>query len=159
MPLSQCSAAPGLHCTCSSHLLTLFSHLAPSLQAAFEVEPAADVIALRVWPNEALAPEEARARLRTNVFSAIRHFYSANGVPEPREILDIGCSVGELAGWRLGGALAAWGGPSWASAAEWVSCIGALAACPHFGKELRPAPSSTHCSPAGRLLLCGRRVA
>ena len=70
----------------------------PARPPAAQVEPAADVIALRVWPTEALTGEEARSRLRTNLFSALRHFYAQNGVAEPRDILDIGCSVGA---WRV----------------------------------------------------------
>jgi hypothetical protein len=60
------------------------------------VEPAADVIALRVWPGEDLAPEEARARLRSKLFGSLHDFYHVNEVAAPAEILDIGCSVGAL---------------------------------------------------------------
>lgn len=63
--------------------------------AAFEVEPATQVMALRVWKAEELTPLAAQTRLRRGIFDGIRSFAAAHGLEqEPRDILDIGCSVG-----------------------------------------------------------------
>lgn len=58
--------------------------------AAFEAEPATYAIALRVWPQEPLTPEQAQARLRGS-FHAVLAEYGPDTV---QDILDIGCSVG-----------------------------------------------------------------
>jgi SAM-dependent methyltransferase len=58
--------------------------------AACEAEQATASMALRVWPGEALAPEQAQERLRSAIFAAIEP--SLTG--PVRRALDIGCSVG-----------------------------------------------------------------
>jgi SAM-dependent methyltransferase len=58
--------------------------------AACEAEQATASMALRVWPGEALEPEQAQERLRSAIFAAIEP--SLTG--PVRRALDIGCSVG-----------------------------------------------------------------
>lgn len=67
--------------------------------AACEAEQATDAMALRVWPEETLAPAEAQQRLRQAIAAAIEPSLSG----PVRDALDIGCSVGvgtlALAAW------------------------------------------------------------
>ena len=58
--------------------------------AACEAEQATDAMALRVWPGEALSPEQAQGRLRQAIFAVIEP--SLDG--PVRSALDLGCSVG-----------------------------------------------------------------
>jgi SAM-dependent methyltransferase len=59
-------------------------------QAACEAEQATDAMALRVWPDEPLQPEEAQTRLRRSIYDAM-----APSLPGPvHRVLDLGCSVG-----------------------------------------------------------------
>ncbi len=58
--------------------------------AACEAEQATASMALRVWPEETLTPEQAQARLRAAIFAAIEP--SLRG--PVRNALDLGCSVG-----------------------------------------------------------------
>ena len=59
-------------------------------QAAGEAEQATDAMALRVWPEETLEPQQAQERLRAAIFAAIAPSLSG----PVRNALDIGCSVG-----------------------------------------------------------------
>lgn len=65
--------------------------------AAFEAESATYAMALRVWPQEVKAGTldslEAQRRLRTGYTDALAAYVKQHGLPEPKEILDIGCSV------------------------------------------------------------------
>lgn len=58
--------------------------------AACEAEQATDAMALRVWPEETLEPEQAQRRLRLAILQAIEP--SLNG--PVHHALDLGCSVG-----------------------------------------------------------------
>ena len=67
-----------------------------SWQAAFEVEPATQVMALRVWKTELdLDPATAQARLRRGILDAAREFMRQHGVAAPKDMIDIGCATGE----------------------------------------------------------------
>ena len=71
-------------------------------QAAAEAEQATDAMALRVWPDEQLSPQQAQARLREAI-----HRCAEPLLDQPLErVLDIGCSVGvstqALAQWLNG---------------------------------------------------------
>ena len=69
-------------------------------KAAFEVEPATEAMALRVWKEELeLAPLDAQRRLRAGIYDALRAFSARHGLREPADILDIGCSVGVSTRW------------------------------------------------------------
>ncbi|PRW56637.1 Methyltransferase type 11 [Chlorella sorokiniana] len=70
--------------------------------AAFEVEPAGDVMALRVWKTEELTPLQAQTRLRKAIYTAIRTFQAKHGLAEPKDMIDIGCSVGVSTRWLAG---------------------------------------------------------
>ena len=59
-------------------------------EAAGEAEQATDAMALRVWPDEALAPQVAQRRLREAIFAIVEP--SLEG--PLRRVLDVGCSVG-----------------------------------------------------------------
>ncbi len=65
-----------------------------SWQAAHDVEPATYAMALRVWKQEELSPEQAQHRLRQSVFQAVRDFSTQHGARPANDVLDIGCSVG-----------------------------------------------------------------
>lgn len=69
--------------------------------AAAEVEPATDVMALRVWKKEKnLGPLEAQARLRCNILKAMQTMIDTYDLcKNPNQILDIGCSVGVSTRW------------------------------------------------------------
>ncbi|EFN58298.1 hypothetical protein CHLNCDRAFT_50738 [Chlorella variabilis] len=67
--------------------------------AAFEVEPASDVMALRVWKTEQLTPLQAMTRLRKAIYTAIRAFQARHDLREVRDMIDIGCSVGVSTRW------------------------------------------------------------
>lgn len=69
--------------------------------AAFEVEPATDAMALRVWKNEVdLSPLDAQNRLRRGIFDAVHDFVEVHSLDRnPRDILDIGCSTGYSTRW------------------------------------------------------------
>jgi len=59
-------------------------------KAAFEAAPATESMALRVWKNEDLTPEVAKARLRNSFLEVVAEY-----LPEQvNDVLDIGCSVG-----------------------------------------------------------------
>ncbi len=68
-------------------------------QAAAEAEQATDAMALRVWPEENLSPEQAQTRLRDAIHAAVEPLLSG----PLHQVLDLGCSVGvstqALAGW------------------------------------------------------------
>ena len=68
-------------------------------QAAAEAEQATDAMALRVWPNENLSPDQAQTRLRDAIHAAVEPLLSG----PLHQVLDLGCSVGvstqALAGW------------------------------------------------------------
>lgn len=69
-------------------------------QAAFEVEPATQAMALRVWKDETtISPLEAQTRLRRGIFNDIHAFYLRHNLTPPQRILDIGCSVGVSTQW------------------------------------------------------------
>ncbi|KAL4858410.1 Malonyl-[acyl-carrier protein] O-methyltransferase [Chlorella vulgaris] len=86
--------------------------------AAFEVEPASEVMALRVWRKETLTPLQAQTRLRKAIFKEIRTFQEANNLREAHDIIDIGCSVGVSTRWL---------------AAEWPRAqVTGLDLSPHF---------------------------
>lgn len=69
-------------------------------QAAFEVEPATEAMALRVWKEETeLTPQQAQRRLRGGIFDAVRAFIAQHGLKEPQQILDVGCSTGVSTRW------------------------------------------------------------
>jgi len=69
-------------------------------QAAFEVEPATQVMALRVWKDEtSLSPLAAQQRLRSSIYGAIDDFRRRHGLRDPLEILDVGCSTGVSTRW------------------------------------------------------------
>ncbi|MAR07229.1 MAG: SAM-dependent methyltransferase [Cyanobium sp. NAT70] len=59
-------------------------------QAAAEAEQATDAMALRVWPEESLAPEQAQNRLRTAIHTAVEPLLQGR----LNRVLDLGCSVG-----------------------------------------------------------------
>jgi ubiquinone/menaquinone biosynthesis C-methylase UbiE len=59
-------------------------------EAACEAEQATASVALRVWKNEPLTPEQAQQRMRQAIFAAIE---PSLGGPV-RHALDMGCSVG-----------------------------------------------------------------
>jgi SAM-dependent methyltransferase len=59
-------------------------------EAACEAEQATDSMALRVWPEESLTPQQAQSRLRAAIFAAIEP--SLEG--PVHQALDLGCSVG-----------------------------------------------------------------
>ena len=68
-------------------------------QAAAEAEQATDAMALRVWPNENLSPDQAQTRLRDAIHAAVEPLLSG----PLHQVLDLGCSVGvstqALAAW------------------------------------------------------------
>ncbi len=67
--------------------------------AFFQVEPAADVMALRSIPadkREAITPVEAQVRLRRGILDAVQDHMKQHGIAAPANILDIGCSTGRL---------------------------------------------------------------
>ncbi len=68
-------------------------------QAAAEAEQATDAMALRVWPEENLSPDQAQTRLRDAIHAAVEPLLSG----PLHQVLDLGCSVGvstqALAGW------------------------------------------------------------
>ena len=74
-----------------------------SWQAAFEVEPASDAMALRVWKTETeLTPMQAQTRLRMAILDAVAAFarqHNLHTASAPTSILDIGCSVGVSTRW------------------------------------------------------------
>ncbi|KAL4457547.1 hypothetical protein ABPG75_012412 [Micractinium tetrahymenae] len=72
-------------------------------QAAFEAEPATEVVALWVWKDEQLTPEQAHARMRAGTSSAIQGFMAWHGLSQPSEIIDVGCSVGMSTRWLAKG--------------------------------------------------------
>lgn len=59
-------------------------------QAAAEAEQATDAMALRVWPDESLAPGAAQTRLRDAIHAAVEPILQG----PIRQVLDLGCSVG-----------------------------------------------------------------
>ena len=59
-------------------------------QAAAEAEQATDAMALRIWPEEKLAPLQAQTRLRNAIHALVEPLLS-NSI---HEVLDLGCSVG-----------------------------------------------------------------
>lgn len=69
--------------------------------AAYEVEPATQVMALRVWKSEQdLTPTAAQQRLRGGILGAINTFRKIHNLSAPIEsILDVGCSVGVSTRW------------------------------------------------------------
>lgn len=68
--------------------------------AAFEVEPATQVMALRVWKTELdLDPATAQARLRRSILDAAREFMQQHGVASPKDMIDIGCATGISTRW------------------------------------------------------------
>lgn len=69
--------------------------------AAYEVEPATQAMALRVWKDEAgLTPESAQKRLRRGILDAVNNFRERNGVQgDVGSVLDVGCSVGVSTRW------------------------------------------------------------
>ncbi|KAL4442027.1 hypothetical protein ABPG77_011288 [Micractinium sp. CCAP 211/92] len=67
--------------------------------AAFEVEPASAVMALRVWKTEELTPLQAETRLRKAIYDSIHAFIAQYSLTQPRDIIDIGCSVGVSTRW------------------------------------------------------------
>jgi ubiquinone/menaquinone biosynthesis C-methylase UbiE len=72
-------------------------------KAAFEVEPATDAMALRVWKAEtALSPADAQRRLRGGIFAAVRAFSERHAARAPQDVLDVGCSVGVSSRWLAG---------------------------------------------------------
>ena len=69
------------------------AHIAPS-----QVEPAADVMALRSIPadkRDAITPVEAQVRLRRGILDAVQEYTKKHSIAAPANILDIGCSTGE----------------------------------------------------------------
>lgn len=72
-----------------------------SWQAAFEVEPASDAMALRVYKTETgISVLEAQTRVRMGILDAVQNFANQHGVlKSPTDILDIGCSVGVSTRW------------------------------------------------------------
>jgi SAM-dependent methyltransferase len=71
-----------------------------SWQAAFEVEPASDAMALRVWKEETeLTPMAAQTRLRMAILDAAADFIKQHNLETPSDILDIGSSVGVSTRW------------------------------------------------------------
>jgi ubiquinone/menaquinone biosynthesis C-methylase UbiE len=73
-------------------------------KAAFEVEPATDAMALRVWKAETeLTPLQAQTRLRGNIFAKMQAYMAEHCLSaEPRDVLDVGCSVGVSTRWIAG---------------------------------------------------------
>lgn len=65
--------------------------------AAFEAESATYSMALRVWPKEVKAGTlgfiDAQKRLRVGYTDAVANFVKLHNLPEPKAILDVGCSV------------------------------------------------------------------
>ena len=59
-------------------------------QAAAEAEQATDAMALRIWPEESLAPTVAQTRLRDEIHRAVEPLLSGS----VERVLDLGCSVG-----------------------------------------------------------------
>lgn len=59
-------------------------------QAAFEAESATHAMALRVWPQEQLAWQQAQDRLRASFHQTLATY----GVKAVGHLLDVGCSVG-----------------------------------------------------------------
>ncbi|KAG7672678.1 hypothetical protein Ndes2526B_g08793 [Nannochloris sp. 'desiccata'] len=72
-----------------------------SWQAAFEVEPASDAMALRVYKTETeVSVMEAQTRVRMGILDAVQNFANHYGVlKNPNHIIDIGCSVGVSTRW------------------------------------------------------------
>ena len=68
--------------------------------AAFEVEPASDAMCLRVYKTELdLSVMEATTRVRMGILDAVKDFAIKYNLKQPREIIDIGCSVGVSTRW------------------------------------------------------------
>ncbi|PSC68120.1 Methyltransferase type 11 [Micractinium conductrix] len=68
--------------------------------AAFEVEPAGEVMALRVWKTEEqLTPLQAQTRLRKAIYDSIKGFMAQHSLAAPRDMIDVGCSVGVSTRW------------------------------------------------------------
>ena len=59
-------------------------------QAAAEAEQATDAMALRIWPEESLAPWVAQTRLRDAIHRAVAPLLNDS----VEQVLDVGCSVG-----------------------------------------------------------------
>lgn len=72
-----------------------------SWQAAFEVEPASDAMALRVYKTETeISVMEAQTRVRMGILDHVQKFANQHGVlKNPTDIIDIGCSVGVSTRW------------------------------------------------------------
>jgi SAM-dependent methyltransferase len=72
-----------------------------SWQAAFEVEPASDAMALRVYKTETeISVMEAQTRVRMGILDAVENFANQYGVlRNPTDIIDLGCSVGVSTRW------------------------------------------------------------
>jgi len=72
-----------------------------SCQAAFEVEPASDAMALRVHKTETqISVMEAQTRVRMGILDAVENFAKQHGVLKNlTDIIDIGCSVGVSTRW------------------------------------------------------------
>ena len=90
-PLFQESVAPGL--TPPVYYIARFHAYEQGnlcWQAAAEAEQATDAMALRVWPDEPLSPQEAQSRLRHAIHCVAEPLLSG----PVRRVLDLGCSVG-----------------------------------------------------------------
>ena len=59
-------------------------------QAAAEAEQATDAMALRIWPDEDLSPDQAQKRLRDAIHAAVEPLLTGS----LHHVLDLGCSVG-----------------------------------------------------------------
>ena len=59
-------------------------------QAAAEAEQATDAMALRVWPDDVMSPEQAQQRLRDAIHQSVEPLLDQ----PPQQVLDLGCSVG-----------------------------------------------------------------
>ncbi len=111
-PLLAASADPAIQVP-AYYLAPFHAYPAGNLcwPAACEAEQATASMALRVWPDETLTPEQAQARLRAAIFAVIEP-----SLPGPvHAALDLGCSVGvstlALADWLEAREAAQGGGP------------------------------------------------
>ncbi|MEW5317084.1 MAG: hypothetical protein WDW38_008415 [Sanguina aurantia] len=66
-----------------------------SWQAAFEVDPASDSVALRCYKMfDTLSPKQAQDMLRDSITNSIKAHLHSCSIPAPSHILDVGCSTG-----------------------------------------------------------------
>ena len=69
--------------------------------AAYEVEPATYCVALRAFGklDPSLGPHDAYRRMAGGATDALKAYYKEHNLPEPKTVVDVGCSVGMSTRW------------------------------------------------------------